>query len=191
MNIVLVILRQIVVKYCLHVIDIDTAGSHICCHQNLCLAITEVTHHTVTLLLFHITMQTFCKITAVLKLVCQFIYHVFCITEYKGELRIIDIQKSCQNIQFVFSSDIIVILLNIFHCQLFFYNFDGQRIFLILFCNLHDLFRHRCRKKNGLTIFRKILQYFFDILTESHIQHFICFIQNDRMDKITADSFSS
>ena len=31
----------------------------------------------------------------------------------------------------------------------------------------------------------------FDILTESHIQHFICFIQNDRMDKITADGLSS
>ena len=156
MNIILVILRQIVVKYCFHIVNIDTTGSDIRCYQNLCFSVTEVSHNTVTLLLFHITMQTFCKITTVLQFVCQLVYHVFCITEYKGELRIIHIQKSCQNIQLIFSSYIIVILFDIFYSQLFFYHFDGQRIFLILFCDLHDLFRHSCGKKNGLAVFRKI-----------------------------------
>ena len=51
MYIVLVILRDIVVEYRLNIIDIDTAGSHIGCNQDLGASVAETVHNTVTLYL--------------------------------------------------------------------------------------------------------------------------------------------
>ena len=64
MYIILVILRYIIVEYRLDIIDVDTAGCHIRCHQNVRPSGTECTHDTVTLLLFQIAVKPFCKIAA-------------------------------------------------------------------------------------------------------------------------------
>ena len=46
-------------------------------------------------------------------------------------------------------------------------------------CKTHDTRRHRCRKEQCLSTYRNMFQYFFDVIDKSHIQHTICFIENE------------
>ena len=49
MYIILIILRDIVVKYCLYIIYVSTTRSHIGCYQDLGSSVAEAVHNAVTL----------------------------------------------------------------------------------------------------------------------------------------------
>ena len=131
MNIIFVILWNIIIEYRFHIIHIDTSRCNISCDQDLCFSGTETAHHTVTLCLLHISVQSLSKISASLQFLSKFIHHTFCITEHQREFWIIIIKESGQNFYLVFSLYIIVILLNIRNGQLFFYHFDRHGIVLV------------------------------------------------------------
>ena len=86
MYVVLVILREIVVKYGFYVVYVNSAGRHIGGHQNIGSAVTEAVHNAVTLNLLQITVQTFREIATSLKCLYQFVHALFRITEHNGKL---------------------------------------------------------------------------------------------------------
>ena len=68
MNIIFLILRNVIVKYHIYIININSSCCYISCYKYVYLAASKVIHYSVTLLLFHITMYSISKITSALKL---------------------------------------------------------------------------------------------------------------------------
>ena len=189
--IVLVILRQIVVKYRFYVVDINTPCCHICRDQYFSLAIAEIFHDPVTLRLLHISMKSLCKIAAVWKFFCQLVHASFCITKNQRQLWIIIIQQTRQHIYFIAALCIVIILFNAWYGQFFFYDLDCNCIVLVFSRNLQNRLWHCRWKKHRLMLSWNIVQNRLDILSKSHVQHFVCFIQNNRIDLLTADRLSA
>ena len=88
-DIILNILRNVVIEYRLYVININSSCRNIRCNKNLDCAVSEAVHNLVTLELRHIAVESLCKITSSLKLLCQVINHLLGITKDKRTLRII------------------------------------------------------------------------------------------------------
>ena len=65
------------------------------------------------------------------------------------------------------------------------------RVCLVFFCDSHDLLRHCCGEENGLSVLGNIGKYRLDILTESHIEHFIGFIKYNCADTVEFKSPSA
>ena len=60
-------------------------------------------------------------------------------------------------------------------------NTDLLRTVQVTTGHLTDLFRHRRREECNLTRLRHLLQNPIYVVDETHLQHFICFIQNHRL----------
>ena len=179
MYIIFVILGKVKVKDSFHVIHINPSCSHISGYQNLRVAVAEMIHNPVALHLFHISVESFRKVTPALQCVGQFIHHPFGIAEHKGKFGIIDIQKPAQDFYFIFALNIIIILFDVRNRQLFFYYFNGHCVFLVFFGNIQNGFRHGCRKQHRLPLLRDIFQNCLYVLPKSHVQHFVRLIQYD------------
>ena len=58
-------------------------------------------------------------------------------------------------------------------------NLHQFRISLVLLGNGENCRRHGCGEENGLPLRRSLFQNGFNILPKAHVQHFVCFVQND------------
>ena len=55
---------------------------------------------------------------------------------------------------------------------------DAQRILLVALGKRHDWFRHSRREKQSAAAFGRRVQYFFEFLAETHVEHFVSFVEN-------------
>ena len=190
--IIFIVLRQIIVKYCLDIVNIDSARCHIRSDQNIASSASETLHHTVSLLLLHVSVNAFRCVASSLQFRSKLIDHTLRVAEYKGKLRIVVIQQTCQHIHLVVSAHIIIILINARNRQFLFCHLDRLCILLILLGNLQDRLWHRCGKKHGLPV---LILYIrkdrLDILAESHVEHLICLIENKRVNIVAADRLAA
>ena len=99
--------------------------------MKICLSVSEVLHDTISLHLLHIAMKSFCTVAASTKLICQLVHHLLGVAEHKRKLWIIVIQQSREHIYLVLALYIIVILVDVCDCQLFFHYLDIDGIMLI------------------------------------------------------------
>src|ERR1035437_7040926 len=68
--------------------------------------------------------------------------------------------------------------------------FDINRITLISFCKVNNGFMHSCGEKHSLSFFWCIFKDKFDIVSKAHIEHFICFIENNNFNAAWFNSFT-
>ena len=61
-----VILWNVIIEYCFHIINVNSSRSNICSNQDLHTSGAECFHDTVTLCLLHIAVKPLCHITAAL-----------------------------------------------------------------------------------------------------------------------------
>ena len=55
---------------------------------------------------------------------------------------------------------------------------DAQGVLLVTLGQRHDWFRHRGREKQSAAAFGRRVQYFFEFLAETHVEHFVSFVEN-------------
>ncbi len=193
MYIILIILRNIIVKHCFNIIYINTASSHICRNQDIRLAVSEALHHAVTLRLIHVTMKSLGKISSALEYLCQLIHLTLCVAEHKGKLWLIVIQKAREHFNFILPLNIKIILLNLRYRQFFFHNLNHLCVrLLVILGDFKNFTRHGCGEQNGLTLLvRNILKHCLNVLAESHIEHLISFVKHNCINIITAYRLSA
>ena len=155
-DIIFVVLRDIVVKYRLYVVHVDSSGRHIRRHQNIGSSVTEAVHHAIPLHLLQIPVQPFCIVAPALQLFDQLVHLLLRIAEYDGEFRIIQIQQTAHHFHLILGLDLIIILRHLRNRQLLFHDLDELRVLLKLLCDLCNRLRHGGRKHHGLAFLGKL-----------------------------------
>ena len=91
----------------------------------------------------------------------------------------IEIHKSYKYLLFCSMRYSVICLLYCRSCDLLWSHTDVLSIsLLILSCDLHDRLRHCSREQSCLMLFRHILKNCLNVLSKSHIKHFISFIKD-------------
>jgi murein L,D-transpeptidase YcbB/YkuD len=65
---------------------------------------------------------------------------------------------------------------------------DAQRIVLVTLCQCHDRLWHRCREHEGATFFWRCVEDLFQIFAETHVEHFIGFIEHGDLQRAEVES---
>ena len=55
---------------------------------------------------------------------------------------------------------------------------DAQGVLLVTLGKRHDWLRHSRREKQSAAAFGRRVQYFFEFLAETHVEHFVSFVEN-------------
>ena len=145
MNIIFNILWYIKIKYCFHIININTSCCNICSNKNISLICLKSLHYNISLMLREITMKSLCKIASSLETFSKCIYHSLSITENKSSLWIIVIKKSAYYFNLIFSLNFIIILLYKWYCKFLACHLNKYCIrLLILACYVKNRLWHCC-----------------------------------------------
>ena len=170
------ILRHVKVDDILHIIDIQTAGCHIGRNQNVQTTLFELFHDPVTLGLAQIAVQSFSNITPAAQRRRQIIYAAFRPAEDNALSFNTGIQKPGD--PFYFIPGLKIVLIDQGNRNIpFTYRYHLRRAH-IFFCQAQDRTWHGSGEQHSLAFGRNMQQDFFHIFNETHVQHFIRFVQN-------------
>ena len=174
------ILRNIIIDDMGDIINIDAASRHIRCNEHIDLARAELFHDPVTLGLAQVAMQTVCQIASRLQSSYEIIDAALRAAEDDDLSGILDIQHAAEALQLL--ARLVIDLVDERYGKIFPADAHGLRVLHIASGQLRNRCRHRCRKEQRLAFFRgKVGQDRLDILNEAHIQHFIGFIEHQRV----------
>ena len=138
-------------------------------------------------------MQPLRKIAPALEYLCQVVHHLFRVAEYKGKLRLIVVEQTAEHLDLVLALHVEIILLDLWHRQLLLDHPDHLCIrFLVIFRDIQDRLRHGRREEDRLSVLvRDILQHRLNVLAESHVEHLVRLVQNDRVHMVAADRLAA
>ena len=155
MDVILVVLGDVIVEHCLHIIHIDAPGRHIRGHQDLCGSVPEAVHDTVPLLLLQIPVKALGEIAAALEGLHQLIHLLLRITEGHRQLRGIQVQQTAHDLHLIPGLHLVIILGHLGNGQLLFYHPHHHRILLELLCNVCNGLGHGGREHHRLPFLGK------------------------------------
>ena len=174
------ILRQVVVEYRVHALDINAAGCHVGGDQNGTSAAFEAVHHLCPLKLLHVAVKPCRRKATQTEGFGQFVYHFLGVTEDHCRLRLFRQQQQLESIGLTSHGHADRKLCNRIYCPVGTLNLHQHRLFLILLGNCQNCRRHGGGEQHSLAFLRNLCQHRFDVLAEAHVQHFIGFVQHDR-----------
>ena len=184
MDIILDILRNIVVEYDIHIINIDTPCCNIRCNQNIDGSGPEACHNAIALLLLHISVESFHKVSARLHTAHEIINRSLRIAEHERKFGVVHIKSAAKRFKLVALSDFNISLFDLRDRKFLAGDLHELRIMLEPSGNVQNRLRHSSRKQNRLPVLRSITEDILDIITESHIEHLISFVQNEHADRV-------
>ncbi|KXT82095.1 hypothetical protein STRDD11_01929 [Streptococcus sp. DD11] len=158
--------------------NIQTAGSHIRCHQDIQTAIFKITENPEALALIEVAMDAFCPETAKLETAGQLIHPALGPAKDDRQLWLVHIHEPGHGVKFFIFLDTDIILIHQLSRQLFGCNLDMVRILHKLDSNTLDSIRHSSRKEQGLALLRNAGNNGLNIFQKAHIKHFIGLIQD-------------
>jgi len=183
-NVIFRIIGEIVIEDHFHVVHVDATSRHIGGYQELQARFAKSVHDPIALHLAHVSVQSVRLVTVGDHVFDQVIHHRLGIAENDAEFQIMDIDQSGEQFEFEAALDFEHGLL------------DGRhRHGLLLDLDVFGIpregldpgangARHGGREEDGLSFLRKGFQNHLDVLSESHIQHHIGFIEDDRMEPV-------
>ncbi len=180
-HIIFNVFRYVKIKYRFHIINIDSPCRNVGRYQNRGTASFKEIHDRIALVLGKVSVKSFYLIPSRFQMFRQLIHHPLCITKNQSAGRVIVIHETAQHFFLILMPHHIVSLLDERYRHFLRRHFQKDSVFLVHLRNIQNRFRHRRGKKSRLPLFGHFFQNRFDILAESHIQHFVRFIQNKRM----------
>ena len=183
MNIVFRVNRNVEIENVAHIGNVETARGNIGSHQQLQFAFLEVRQHGHARALIHIAMQGTSVELVPRQRAEQFGYVFLAITEDDRVLERIAFRTD----EIAQNRALVPILLAGFHQALghgfgrrrSLCNFNARWRMQELFGQLGDFRRHGGREEQGLTRKRNELADAFDVRNEAHIEHTVCFIDDE------------
>ena len=129
-------------------------------------------------MLGHIPVKSLCHKAILLEYLRQLIHLGLCITENQGKLRLIIFQKPDAGSILVLPCHPVIALGNQRNGQFLCRYLHKPCIFLEPAGNIQNRLGHGCRKKSCLMFSGNLSQNQLHILSEAHVQHFICLVQH-------------
>ena len=129
-------------------------------------------------------MKRFDRISAGVELICKLVDLTFRIAEDKGARNISRINQTRKDFDFVRFSDLNVVLFDKRYGQFLGSDFDMNRLVQILIRQFDNCSGHGCRKEYLLDFFRGGFENRVDVFDETHVEHFIRFVENDLLKMI-------
>jgi len=121
-------------------------------------------------------------ISAVVEVMSNFVHFIFSTTEHDRIEIFFDVDNSTKSFELIALMYFVVDLVSKIRCE-FLFRFQEHRLFTVFFCERTNTWRHCCWEQKNLFWIRSLFDNLFDIINESHIEHFVCFIE-DKESKI-------
>ncbi len=167
-------------------VNVQPTRRHIRSHQDFQFGFPEFFHDPVPLYLAQVTMQSFRHITARHQGCGQLIGAFLGAAENDGTLHVAGIQDAAQSVELF--TGLVVVLVDLGNRQLFLADRNEDGFVHVAVGQGTDLLRHRRREQQCLTAFpRNVFHNGFDIVDEAHVEHFIRFVQNQRLHQVQFD----
>ncbi len=180
-DIIFLVLRDIVINDDVNIVYVNTACRNVCCDKDLNRAVAKFLHDLVTLCLLQIPMQALREIATPLQKLCQVVHALFRVAEYHCQIWVIHVNQTRQRVKLALFFYVKVILFNVGDSQFLADDFNEHRVLLETFCDIQYFRGKRSGKEQCLVFSGDFYQNSFNILTETHIKHFIGFIQNHHL----------
>src|SRR3989344_5276281 len=181
-HIIVVCLRDVVIDDMADIGDIQASRGHIGRHQNLGVIILEFAERSLALDVIFVAVNGFGFDAFSHKHSGQFFHSALGAAEHEHFAKLFFGQKIVQDVEFIFSfRDSYHILVHVFGSVAFF-DRNANRDMKKLADQFFNRRRKRRRKKQGLSFFRHARHNKSHFINESHIQHSVCFVQNNRVE---------
>ena len=111
-------------------------------------------------------------------------------TKNNRQFRSLYVQNTRHDIEFFIFACFDEILIDQIGRKLFCFDLDNLRFMHEFFADCADCLWHRCGKKQRLSFFRNVFDNCFNIFQKAHVEHFVGFIQNKRLNMRQIDSLT-
>ena len=175
------IVRNIVVNNVTDTLNVETTGSDIGSDQNIERTFLQAVDHLLTQRLAHITIKSRGGETTGFELFCQLNRSRTGTHEDNHGVELFDFQNPGQRIQLVQTARHPHLLSDRGDSGGLGTNLNRDRLLQIGICDTADRWRHGGREQSGLTLRRSMLENPLDIINKAHPQHFIGFVEYDRL----------
>ena len=162
--------------------DVETARGHIGGDEDVDLAVLEILDGLLALRLLHVAVDRGGGEPARLQFFGELIGAQFGAREHQHRIVGFGFEDAGQRIEFVQSADEPETLADIRRCGGLGGDGDFRRVAQIGLGDAADLAGHGRREQRDLARFRHFLQHGLDIVDEAHAQHFVGFVQHQRLE---------
>ena len=182
------IVRNIIVNHVTDALNVESTSRHIRRNQNIERALFQSLDHFFAVFLGHIAVHGGRCVTTSFQFFCQLYGGYFGADKNQNGIETFYLENPGKCIQLVQTAHQPIPLANGFRRGGSRLNRDFLRILQMTERYALNCFRHGCREQRHLTLRRSLLQNPVDFVDETHAQHFICFIQNQRLQAIQFQS---
>ena len=159
--------------------NIKTTGSDVGRYQDIDGAFLELTDYGVSFLLRKVSVKSFGHIASLLQGFGHFIAAALRADEDDSKLRILHVEQTAERIEFLTVGQFDIFLLDKIDGDSRCFDLHDLRFLQEGFRQLADRCRHGRREEHGLAFFRNSGQNGTDVIDESHIYHFIAFVEHE------------
>ena len=182
------IVRNIVVNNVTDTLNVKTTSSDIGSDQNIERTFLQAVDHLLTQRLAHITIKSGSGEATGFELFCQLNRSRTGTYEDNHGVELFDFQNPGQRIQLVQTARHPHLLGDRGDSGGLGTNLNRDRLFQIGICDTADRWRHGGREQSGLTLRRGMLENPLDIINKAHPQHFVGFVEYDRLQAIKLET---
>ncbi len=175
------VVRNVIVQHVADAFHIQAARGHVGGDQDVELAVLELGNGLLTGGLLHVAIDGGRGQTARLQLLRQLFGGGLGAREDDHAVERLDFQDAGQRVQLVQAAHPPVALADIGRGGGLGRDGDFGRVLEIGLRNAADRRRHGRGEQRHLALFRQLLQYRFDVIDEAHAQHFVGFVQHQRL----------
>ena len=161
--------------------NIEAPGSYVGGHKDIDGAFLELADHRIPLRLGQVSVKAFRHVSPLFQGFRHFIAAPFRADKDDGQFRVLHIQEPAEGIELLPVRQFDIFLFNEVDGHSGRLNFDQFRILQECFRQFPDRFGHGGGEKHGLPFFRNGSQNGADIIDESHIHHFVPFIEDKNL----------
>ena len=158
-------------------LNVQTACSHVSCHEDVDAAVAQGVNGALTQLLGDVTVNRCCRETACLQLVGNFLGFLLGAHEDDNAVVVFDLEHAGHCIQLVGVHDLHIALGDI--CAGGGLSLDANLagVVQVLLSDLADRVGHGCGEECNLLAVGGALKDLFHVFGEAHAQHFVCLVQ--------------
>ena len=166
------------------VVDVQSAGSHVSGHEQLCQVVAELLHGQITLLLAQVTMKRLGIVSVLDELISHFLRLDLRATKDDGIDARVEIDNTFQREILVTRVDHIVDVVDVLGT---FVARSDDDLLVVVEIVLRDglyLLAHGGREKQGVAVSGHALKDLVDAFREAHVEHFVGLIKHDVVDLV-------
>ena len=181
-DVALGVVGNVVIQHVADAFHVEAAGGDVGGDEDVDLAVLEILDGLLALRLLHVAVDRGGGQTARLQFLGELIGGQLGAREHQHRVVGLGFEDAGQRIEFVHAADEPETLADVGRGGGFRSNGDFRRVTQIGLGDAADLAGHGRREQRDLTRFRHFLQHGLDIVDEAHAQHFVGFVQHQRLE---------